>query len=122
DISELAPGLELVNNDGRSNTATLRGIAFNPDEGTLPTVDIYFNEIQTDAQTAFTALYDLDQIEVLRGPQGLLRGSTSPAGAITLKTKTPSLNTYEGYIQATGSDQDAYNIQGAVSVPIVTDI
>ncbi len=122
DISQLAPGLELENNDGRSNTATLRGIAFNPDEGTLPTVDIYYNEIQTDAQTAFTAIYDLDQIEVLRGPQGLLRGSTSPAGAITIKTKEPSLNTFEGYIQATGSDQDAYNIQGAVSVPIVTDI
>jgi iron complex outermembrane receptor protein len=122
DISQLAPGLELANNDGRSNTATLRGIAFNPDEGTLPTVDIYFNEIQTDAQTAFTAIYDVDQIEVLRGPQGLLRGSSSPAGAITIKTKQPSLNTFEGYVQATGSDQDAYNIQGAVSVPIVTDV
>ncbi len=122
DISELAPGLELDNLDGRSNTATLRGISFNPDEGTLPTVDVYFNEIQADAQTVFTAIYDLDQIEVLRGPQGLLRGSTSPAGAITIKTKQPSLTTYEGYVQATGSDQDAYNFQGAVNVPIVTDI
>jgi iron complex outermembrane receptor protein len=107
DISQLAPGLELDNNTGRNNTATLRGIAFDPDEGTLPTVDIYFNEIQTDAQTVFTSIYDLEQIEVLRGPQGLLRGSTSPAGSITIKTKTPSLTTYDGYIQATGSDQDA---------------
>lgn len=122
DISQLAPGLDLNNNDGRSNTATLRGIAFNPDEGTLPTVDIYFNEIQADAQTVFTSIYDLEQIEVLRGPQGLLRGSTSPAGSITIKTKQPSLTTYEGYIQATGSDQDAYNFQGAVSVPIVQDV
>jgi len=122
DISQLAPGLELENNSGRNNTATLRGIAFDPDEGTLPTVDIYFNEIQTDAQTVFTSIYDLEQIEVLRGPQGLLRGSTSPAGSITIKTKTPSLTTYEGYIQATGSDQDAYNIQGAVNVPIISDM
>jgi len=122
DISKLAPGLDLENNDGRSNTATLRGIAFNPDEGTLPTVDIYFNEIQTDAQTAFTAIYDMEDIEVLRGPQGLLRGSTSPAGSITMKTKTPSLTTYEGYIQASGSDQDAYNFQGAVNVPVIQDV
>lgn len=122
DISQLAPGLDLTNNDGRSNTATLRGIAFNPDEGTLPTVDVYFNEIQADAQTVFTAIYDLEQIEVLRGPQGLLRGSTSPAGSITIKTKEPSLTTYEGYIQATGSDQDAYNLQGAVNIPVIQDV
>jgi len=122
DINILAPGLSLDNIDGRSNTATLRGISFNPDEGTLPTVDIYFNDVQADAQTVFTAIYDLDQIEVLRGPQGLLRGSTSPAGAITIRTKEPSLTTYEGYVQATGSDQDAYNLQAAVSVPIVQDI
>jgi iron complex outermembrane receptor protein len=122
DISQLAPGLDLENNDGRSNTATLRGIAFNPDEGTLPTVDIYLNEIQADAQTVFTAIYDLDDVEVLRGPQGLLRGSTSPAGSITIKTKQASLTTYDGYVQASGSDRDAYNFQGAVSVPIVQDI
>lgn len=121
DIDQLAPGLVLQNLDGRSNTATLRGIAFNPDSGTLPTVDVYFNDVQADAQTLFTSIYDIDQIEVLRGPQGLLRGSTSPAGAITLKTKEPSLTTYNGYVQATGSDQDAYNFQGAVSVPVVED-
>lgn len=121
DIDKLAPGLVLENSDGRSNTATLRGIAFNPDSGTLPTVDIYFNDVQADAQTLFTAFYDIDQIEVLRGPQGLLRGSTSPAGAITLNTHTPSLTSYEGYVKATGSDQDAYRFEGAVSVPVVQD-
>jgi len=122
DIDKLAPGLELQNTTGRNNTATLRGIAFDPDSGTLPTVDVYFNDVQADAQTLFTSIYDIDQIEVLRGPQGLLRGSTSPAGAITLKTKTPSLTDYDGYVQATGSNQDAYNFQGAVSIPVIQDI
>jgi len=53
DIDKLAPGLELQNTTGRNNTATLRGIAFDPDSGTLPTVDIYFNDVQADAQTLF---------------------------------------------------------------------
>ena len=108
DVNILAPGLELTNSQGRDNTATLRGIPFDPDSGTLPAVDVYYNEIPVDAQTAFTAIYDVEQIEVLHGPQGLLRGrSTSPAGSITLKTQDPSLTEFNGYVQATGSDQNA---------------
>ncbi len=119
DISQLSPGLSLTNTGGRNNTATLRGIAFDPDTGTSPAVDLYFNEVPTDAQTMFTAMYDLQQVEVLRGPQGTLRGRTAPAGAITLSTRRPDLNNVTGYIQATATDSDGRNLQGAVSVPII---
>lgn len=91
DVQQLAPGLEITNIDGRSNSATLRGVTFNPDQGTSPTVDVYINEVPVDAQTAFTAIYDVAQIEVLRGTQGAFRGRTAPAGAITLTTRRPSL-------------------------------
>jgi iron complex outermembrane receptor protein len=119
DVQQLAPGLELSNRDGRTNTATLRGIAFDPDSGAAPAVDIYFNEMPVDAQTVFTAIYDVNQIEVLRGPQGLLRGRTSPAGAITLKTRPASLGSFEGFLQGTATDLNATNLQGAVSIPLV---
>lgn len=119
DVQQLSPGLELTNSDGRSNTATLRGVAFNPDQGTSPAVDLYFNEIPIDSQTAFTALYDIDQIEVLRGPQGALRGRTAPAGAITIRTRRANLNDIEGYAQATATEDNAYNVQGGVSLPII---
>lgn len=119
DISQLAPGLELTNTFGRNNTATLRGITYEPDSGTLPAVDTYINDVPVDAQTAFTAIYDIDQIEVLRGPQGALRGRTAPAGAITIRTRRADLDAVEGYMQATGTDRAAYNVQGGVSLPIV---
>ena len=121
DVQQLAPGLELTNTTGRNNVATLRGISFDPDQGTRPSVDLYFNEIPVDPQTAFTAIYDIDQIEVLRGPQGSLRGRTSPAGAITLRTRRPNLSEQEGYFQATGTEDHAFNFQAGVSSPIVTD-
>jgi iron complex outermembrane recepter protein len=121
DVQQLSPGLELTNTQGRNNTATLRGVTFDPDQGTGPAVDLYYNDIPIDAQTAFTAIYDIDQIEVLRGPQGALRGRTSPAGAITIRTRRPNLKETEGYIQATGTEDHAYNLQGAVSVPIISD-
>lgn len=118
DISQLAPGLELTNYGGRNNTTTLRGLTFDPDQGTAPTVNVYYNEAVADAQTVYTALYDIKQIEVLRGPQGLLRGATAPAGSITIATERPSFTKVQANVQLTGTDRHAYNIQGAVSVPL----
>lgn len=117
DISALSPGLELTNSTGRNNTTTLRGISFDPDQGTGPAVQVFFNEIPTDAQTVYTAIYDVAQIEILRGPQGLLRGLSAPAGAITIKTRRPGFDNIDGYVQATGTEQSAYNVQGGISLP-----
>lgn len=118
-IQALVPGLEMTNTNGRSNAASLRGITFDPDQGTSPSVELYLNEIPVNAQTAFTAIYDLQQVEVLRGPQGALRGRTSPGGAITMTTRRPSLDLVEGYAQITGGEYSALNVQGAVSLPII---
>lgn len=118
DVQQLSPGLELSNNSGRNNTATLRGISFDPDQGTSPSVQVYLNESPVDAQTAFTALYDIGQIEVLRGPQGLLRGVSAPAGSITIATRRPNFEKAEGYVQGLGGTEGSYNFQGGVSVPL----
>ena len=117
DISRLAPGLELTNTTGRNNTIALRGIGFDPDQGTDPTVQVYLNEAPANAQTVFTALYDIGQIEVLRGPQGLLRGLSSPGGSITVTTQRPKFDEVEGYMQGTVTDRHAYNVQGGVTLP-----
>lgn len=119
DIQSFAPGLQLTNTNGRNNAASLRGITFDPDQGGNPAVDIYLNDVPVDAQTAFTAIYDLQQVEVLRGPQGSLRGRTAPGGAVTMKTRRPELDGYDGYVQLTGGEDSAFNAQGGVSLPIV---
>ncbi|WP_460988360.1 TonB-dependent receptor [Sphingobium sp. TomTYG75] len=121
DVQQLAPGLELRNDNGRANSATLRGVNFDPDQGTGPAVDLYFNEVPIDAQTAFTAIYDIDQIEVLRGPQGGLRGRTAPSGAITIRTRRANLNKIEGYVQGSATEDAGYNVQGGVSLPVIED-
>ncbi|MCP3735886.1 TonB-dependent receptor [Sphingomonas sp. RP10(2022)] len=119
DVQALSPGLQLTNNDGRSNVATLRGVTFDPDSGSSPAVTVYINEVPVDPQTAFTGIYDVGQIEVLRGPQGIFRGQTSPAGSITLTTRRPNLNEPEGYVQATGTLRGSGNFQGGASIPLV---
>lgn len=121
-IDQLAPGLSLTSKEPTTNSVTLRGVGFDPNSGTSPTVDIYFNETPLDASSAFRALYDVGQIEVLRGPQGTLRGRTSPSGAITIATRRADLNAVGGYFQQTLTTQQGINSQGAVSVPLIPGV
>jgi len=122
EIQNLSPGLQLTNNDGRSNVATLRGVTFDPDSGSSPAVEIFLNEVPTDAQTVFTAIYDIGQIEVLRGPQGLFRGRTSPAGSILLGTQKANVYDFTGYAQGTATDRHAINAQVAANLPIIPGV
>ncbi|WP_162792447.1 TonB-dependent receptor [Novosphingobium sp. P6W] len=122
EIDQLAPGLSLTAKEPTQNAVTLRGVGFDPNSGTSPTVDIYFNETPISSGSAFRALYDIGQIEVLRGPQGTLRGRTSPSGAITIATRRADLDEIDGYFQQTVTTQEGINSQGALSVPIVPGV
>ena len=62
DVEKLVPGLVLDPADGRGQTVTLRGISFDPDTGTSPTVQIYWNETPISASDAFRAMFDLGRI------------------------------------------------------------
>jgi iron complex outermembrane receptor protein len=119
ELSQLAPGLVLENNGAFGSVAQLRGVGFDSNSSTSPAVDIYINETPVDANYAFQTLYDIAQVEVLRGPQGTLRGRPSPAGAITVTTRAPELDGWGGTVQASGSDQEATNFQGGVTVPVI---
>src|SRR2546429_3738 len=63
--------------------------------------------------------YDLDRVEVLRGPQGTLYGKNATGGAISFYTKNPSLTAYDGYITAGAGNYSAYSVQGAVGGPVI---
>jgi iron complex outermembrane receptor protein len=122
DITKLAPGLEMTNNDGRQNIASLRGVSFNPDTGvSVAAVGMYVNDVAVDANVAFNALYDLSQIEVLRGPQGTLRGQMTPAGAITMTTTKADLGAVGGEIQTTFDNKGGRNYRGAFNLPLIQD-
>jgi iron complex outermembrane receptor protein len=86
--------------------------------GTTNTVEPYLNDAPISITDVFTTTFDLDQVEVLRGPQGTLRGRPSPSGALTITTQRPSFDGYKGYAEATGSDHDGQNAQAAIGGPI----
>jgi iron complex outermembrane receptor protein len=64
--------------------------------------------------------YDLDNLEVLKGPQGTLFGKNSIGGLISLEPKLPT-NDYEGYAEVKFGDYNDKEFEGAVNIPIVQD-
>ena len=74
---------------------------------------MYLNEMPVEPNTMFQATFDIGQIEVLRGPQGTLRGRSSPSGAITYTTRRPDLTEVGGYISMLGTSRGDINMQGA---------
>jgi iron complex outermembrane recepter protein len=120
DVAQLSPGLSLQSQGSFGSTAQLRGVGFDSNASASPAVDIYVNETPVDPNFAFQSIYDIGQIEVLRGPQGTLRGRPAPGGAVTLTWRKPDLNEFGGSIAVAASDQDAVNTEAAVNVPLAT--
>jgi iron complex outermembrane receptor protein len=122
DLSALVPGLTLnPGSAGYDAAASVRGVTFDVTTQTQPTVQFYINDAPIETVFAFTSLFDVGQIEVLRGPQGTLRGEPSPSGSITITTHRPNLEEYGGNINVTGTHLGNVDLNGAVNVPIVPD-
>ncbi len=110
EITQEVPGLSMRFASPGLTEYEARGLASNG--GAAPTVGFYLDEIplsppavsQSGKVVIDPDLYDVQRVEVLRGPQGTLYGSGSMGGTIRVLTNEPKLGTYEGSVQATGSD------------------
>ena len=132
DLAKVAPGLVFISNGGsgeqRNNQIFIRGL----ESGNgVPTVGVYLDDtpltirsIATGGTSSFFPnFFDLDRIEVLRGPQGTLFGVGSEAGTVRFITTAPSLETFSGHALAdigfTDGGDPSYETGVAVGGPIV---
>jgi iron complex outermembrane receptor protein len=123
DITRVVPGLQLqANANGVGTTAVVRGVKYDVNaSGNNGTIAFYRNNVPTSSGALFQTIYDIGQIEVLRGPQGTLRGRAAPSGAITITTRKPDLSEPGGYMTGTLNDIGGWNFNGGFGTPIIAD-
>lgn len=123
EISSVVPGLQLQSASAFSNTATVRGIAYDPAaSGNNPSVEFYLNDAPISSGFLFQTTYDFGQFELQRGPQGTLRGRASPSGSIAVTTRRPDLDEVGVVLNGTATDRHATKLDAAFNIPIIRDV
>jgi iron complex outermembrane recepter protein len=134
DFSRIVPGLSLIpsgqatTNSAQSTgdrTVVIRGISATAGSATT---SIYLDDTPIqgrEAGTVYPEVFDLERIEVLRGPQGTLFGAGSEGGTVRFITPTPSLTQMSAYghseIGFTQGGNPSFEAGAAAGGPIVED-
>jgi len=117
DYIALTPNVTLVQVQNAGNSfITARGISQN--RNTEMSVAVLMDGVLMVNPAQFNQeLFDIEQVEVLKGPQGALYGRNAIGGAIVVNTKEPS-DFLEGKIRIGADSGDGYNMQGVISGPL----
>lgn len=121
DFQQFAPSLNFqAADEARLFNFSIRGVgsesfsvAVEPSVSTIVDGVVY-----TRPGAAFDGLTDLERVEVLNGPQGTLQGKNASAGAVSIITKRPNRNEFEGKVEYTIAEDNDHNINLMLSGPI----
>ncbi len=121
DLQFLSPGMTISNNYGQSQVA-IRGIGTdNQAVGSEAGVAVHSDGVYIAQLTALdAALFDLERIEVMKGPQGTLYGRNSTGGTVNIITKSPTPE-FEAGAGATFGNYTLIQTNGYISGPLIDD-
>jgi len=124
DIEAITPNVTLETSRGTNNTITafIRGVGQqDPVAGFEAGVGIYIDDVYLNRpQAALLDVYDVERIEVLRGPQGTLYGRNTIGGAVKYVTRRLT-NDPEARLRFTGGTFGQFDAVGGFSLPVLTD-
>jgi iron complex outermembrane receptor protein len=118
EIQSVAPSV-AINTYNRSTFINIRGVGIAQSAPTSNPGVAYYIDGMFIPHEQFIAqsFYDIESIEVLRGPQGTLTGQNSTGGAIYVRTPAPDFDGVSGYIDQTVADEDWYRTAVALNLP-----
>jgi iron complex outermembrane recepter protein len=124
-LADATPGIRLVEATGGGvPVIVIRGVGLQDFRiNNTPTAAIYVDEVyQTSVAQAGFTFFDLERIELLKGPQGGLYGRNTTGGAIQVISNRPSLTETSGYAELGYARFGTFTAEGAVGTPVVKDV
>lgn len=131
DVTRLTPGVDFTRSGyGLTTNVAIRGISSTAGAATtgiyIDDTPIQVRSIGNSAGNAYPAIFDLERVEVLRGPQGTLFGAGSQGGTIRFISPSPSLSGTSiygrGELAFTRNGEPSYEAGIAAGAPIVQDV
>ncbi len=124
DIARHTPGFAFNSGLGRqpaSDRPVIRGLTtVRNGIANASSATVFVDGIYLGGSSQSTELYNLERVEVLRGPQAALYGRNTYAGAINYVTRKPT-DEFSGKIRMTGAEHGTTNVTGWISGPIIED-
>lgn len=119
-LGQLVPALSIQGSGGANTTMFVRGVGnFTVNGYSDPAVAFNYDGAYVGRPTSTSGyFFDLERIEVLKGPQGTLYGRNATGGAINILPARPKLNDLKATAISSVGNDDAFNLQAAVNVPI----
>ncbi|MCF2949169.1 TonB-dependent receptor [Paraglaciecola aquimarina] len=124
DLTGFVPSLVVSGQEDQSDIKIyIRGVGTNnPTETGDQGVGVYVDGVfAARAQGALALMFDLEAVQVLRGPQGTLFGRNNTGGAVLLESRKPGKD-FEGDMQVTFGKYNRQQISGAVTLPVTDDL
>ena len=112
DFVAMTPNVTLVETQNQGNAfITVRGIS--QARNSERSVAVLIDGVQMANPSQFNQeLFDIDSIQVLKGPQGALYGRNASGGALNILTVQPKLGEYSGYVEGTAGNYDLLGAEG----------
>ncbi|HEY6868925.1 MAG TPA: TonB-dependent receptor, partial [Novosphingobium sp.] len=90
-----------------------------PSQGSDDTVVTYVGDVPINARAFSGGLFDLQSVQILRGPQGTLFGKNSTGGAVIFTPRMADANAVSGFVEGTVGNYSYYQVGAGVNLPLV---
>ncbi len=119
DLQMSAPNVSFTATNFGGSSFSIRGIgnlvvASSGQSG----VSTHINEVSVVSNLNTIEFFDMERVEILRGPQGTLFGRNATGGAVNFVTQMPKLDTFEGFVDVETGDYAHTRLKAAVNVPL----
>ena len=123
DLNRRLPSMNVQFSNPRQSSIAVRGLGNNPANDALEaSVGVYLDNVYLGRPgMANLDLIDIEQVALLRGPQGTLFGKNTTAGVLAITTRQPSF-TPEAQVETSVANRDYYQARAAISGPLIDNV